>query len=140
MRKFVLTAALALSTTAGGVALAQTPGGPSEIYIYSGDNYTGDSTRLTGDFPTLPFTWGVHAIKLNGQNWRICSGVNYTGTCVNVNQSNPRFAAVGLPSVRSVRRLDKPVAVTPPVAVPVQGQGPGHGQALAPEPGRRRAG
>ena len=89
------------------------PGEP-EIFLYTGPNYTGSANRLTGAYPNVSIG-GVNSVKLNGQTWRICSGANYTGSCVNISQSNPNFAAYfGPPAIHSLKRIDEPRAPTPP--------------------------
>ena len=158
MRIIAVTAALALAVASAGAAGAQqhrdrsgSPGqgpapsapaapavvrpearpvpaipGEAEIVLYTGANSTG-ANRLTGAYPDVSIG-GVHSVTVNGQTWRICSGPNYTGACVNLSQSVANFPAFfGPPIIRSLKRIDAPRAAAPVVAAGGSSQG-GQGQ------------
>ncbi len=100
--------------------------GEAEIVLYTGANSTG-ANRLTGAYPDVSIG-GVHSVTVNGQTWRICSGPNYTGACVNLSQSVANFPAFfGPPIIRSLKRIDAPRAAAPVVAAGGSSQG-GQGQ------------
>lgn len=86
------------------------PGGnqtEGDIQLFRQANYNGPHIRAQTAVRDLGITWPVRSIRVNSGQWRVCSGVNFSGTCRNVSGSMALVAS-GLSQIRSLSPVDEP--------------------------------
>jgi hypothetical protein len=73
------------------------------ITVFRNTNYRGTQRRYTSAVSNLGRT-PVRSITVGRGSWEICSGTNYTGDCITLDQSAPDLSTEGFSGyVRSIR-------------------------------------
>jgi hypothetical protein len=73
------------------------------ITVYRSTNYRGTARRYTSAVSNLGRT-PVRSINVGRGSWEVCSGTNYTGDCITLDQSAPDLSTEGFSGyVRSIR-------------------------------------
>jgi hypothetical protein len=83
-----------------------------DIQLYRLPNFSGPHIRAQTTVRDLGITWSVRSIRVNSGRWRVCSDVNFGGTCRNVSAS----MAVVISPLSRIRSVD-------PIAEPSAGGG-----------------
>ena len=80
MKPFTLYQSIARAALAGALATCSAVTIASDLWLYSGRDFTGATARISRSEPNLPIG-AARSIRVGTGVWEACTGANFTGEC-----------------------------------------------------------
>ncbi len=80
MKPFSHFQIIARAVLAGGLGICSVAATASDLWLYSGRDFTGSTARVSRSEPNLPIG-AARSIRVGTGIWDVCTGANFTGEC-----------------------------------------------------------
>ena len=80
MKPFTLCQIISRAALAGALVTCSAAAMASDLWLYSGRDFTGATARISRSEPNLPIG-AARSVRVGAGVWEACTGVNFTGEC-----------------------------------------------------------